>query len=286
MSVSVNNMPAQQAKAFPEARSRVTDRFRSEATTAFTIIELMVVIAIIGVLAAITLPAIRGMTKSNAMIAANRQLLDDIAYARQRAIADHTTVYMVFVPPNVINLVNFPTNGLDSVAVKQYINLYGGQYTTYSFLSLRSVGEQPGRSTPRYLTGWRSLPNGVFIATNKFQIPIPFALPVPQPFRNFPFTNAFPFPLATNTVTGTMALPYIGFDYLGRLLPQRDGYSDIYIPLARGSIFYPRNPVTGNYVNQAADVQENPPSNSVNNSNVIHIEWLTGRAKVERQEVQ
>jgi len=263
-----HNMPVQQVGSKPRA--------------AFTIIELMVVIAIIGVLAAITLPAIRGMTKSNAIIAANRQLLDDLAYARQRAIADHTTVYVVSVPPQAINSINFRTNGLGNVAVKQYINLYGGQYTTYSFLSLRSVGEQPGRTTPRYLTGWRSLPNGVFIATNKFQIPSPFGPPAPQPFRNFPFTNTIPFPLATNTVTGTMALPYIGFDYLGRLVTQRDEY----IPLARGSIFYQRDPVTGNYVNQPADVQENPPGNSVNNSNVIHIEWLTGSAKVERQEVQ
>jgi prepilin-type N-terminal cleavage/methylation domain-containing protein len=261
MNVSVNIMPAHLAGA--------------KARTAFTIIELMVVIAIIGVLAAITLPAIRGMTKSNAMIAANRQLLDDIAYGRQRAIADHTTVYMVFVPPSVIDLTKFTTNGLDNVAIKQYINLYGGQFTTYSFLSLRSVGEQPGRATPRYLTGWRSLPNGVFIATNMFDS----IANNPGAFR---ILNTFPFPLATNAVTGTMGLPYIGFDYLGRLIPQRD----VHIPLARGSIFYQRDPTTGNFINQPADVQENPLNNSVANSNVIHIEWLTGRAKVERQEVQ
>ena len=67
----------------------------------FTLIELLVVLAIIGILAAIGLPALRGMTRSHAIIAANRQFLDDLALARQTAIAQHTTVYMVFVPSNV-----------------------------------------------------------------------------------------------------------------------------------------------------------------------------------------
>src|ERR1700739_94744 len=77
------------------ARSRSAPRVSS----AFTLLELLVVIVIIGLLATIGLPAIRGMTKSNAMVAADRQLLDDIAYARRLAIANHTSIYMVFVPP-------------------------------------------------------------------------------------------------------------------------------------------------------------------------------------------
>ena len=77
-------------------------------------------------------------------------------------------------------------------------------------------------------------------------------------------------------------IPYIAFDYLGRLTSGQDEL----IPLARGSIFYDRN-VDGTIKQSVpADVQESPPNNSVNNFNIIHIDWLTGRARVEKQEIQ
>src|SRR5205807_8842575 len=68
---------------------------------AFTLIEMLVVIGIIGILAAIGLPAMKGIGQANVMAAANRQMLDDLTYARFRAISDRTKVYMVFVPPKV-----------------------------------------------------------------------------------------------------------------------------------------------------------------------------------------
>jgi prepilin-type N-terminal cleavage/methylation domain-containing protein len=242
---------------------------------AFTLIELLVVITIIAILTTMGLPMIRNMNKSNGMTAADRQLLDDISYARQRAISDHTTVYMVFVPPGIINF-TLPSPA-DAVLLNQYTNLYGGQFTTYALLSLRAVGEQPGRSTPHYLTAWRSLPNGVFIATNKYNTFVPLA---PGPVRSFPVTNIFPFPMISTNALPVVSLPFIGFDYLGRLVTSTDEY----IPLARGSIFYARD-ANGAFAPQPASVQESPPGNSISISNVIHIDWLTGRAKVEREEV-
>ena len=67
---------------------------------AFTLIEMLVVISILGILAALTVPALKNLGKSNAALGASRQMLDAVGRARQLAIANRTTVYMVFVPTN------------------------------------------------------------------------------------------------------------------------------------------------------------------------------------------
>jgi prepilin-type N-terminal cleavage/methylation domain-containing protein len=285
---------------------------RDEA--AFTLIELLVVITIIGLLLTLGLPMIKGMNKSNSMIAADRQLLDDINYARQRALADHTSVYMVFVPPTIVGW-TVPT---DPVVSKVMTNLFGGQYTMYALVSLRSVGDQPGRSTARYLTTWRTLPAGVYIATNKFTST---GLPglAPTFFSDNPSRPEFPFPVATNFATSKTDyhLPHFGFNYLGQLIyrsnsvdhlvsAQGDSTSHMYIPLARGSLFYQRN-ADGTFAQQSPDVAEAqagnayyanynstnvltgyalPAPNGANNYNQIYIDPLTGRAKVQRLQIQ
>jgi prepilin-type N-terminal cleavage/methylation domain-containing protein len=277
---------------------------------AFTLIELLVVITIMGILITIGLPSIRGMAKSNSLAAADRQMLDDLAYARQLALANHTTVYIVFVPTNIVNTTVYRTATSATADPVGYatLQLYRGQFTTYAMMSLRSVGDQPGQNNPQYLTDWRSLPNGVFIPpqkygpyylnpgnvkTNAFAYPSgdttlpPTDLGTIQGAVN---TYTFPFPFVTNTATQAR-LPYIGFDYQGSLVSRMDEY----IPLAHGSVLVT---LDANGIPQpvSADVEELPPGNTVyevpdpnyetNAYNQIHIDWLTGRAHVETPAIQ
>lgn len=230
---------------------------------AFTLLELLLVISIIGLLMALTLPNLRGMRQSNVMASANRQLLDDLALARHRAISSRSTVYVVFVPP--ATWINPATARLSPVQEEQLLR---GQFNSYTMFSRRQIGEQPGRENPRFLSPLRSLPDGIFIQTNKFDLL--------NPGWRFE-TNLFPFPTVTNE---NLLLPYIAFDFQGRLITAR---GEERIPLARGSIFHDRVPAGLAWA--TADARETPPLNSVVNSNHVVIDGLTGRATIVRPEI-
>jgi prepilin-type N-terminal cleavage/methylation domain-containing protein len=290
---------------FPAKRHKVL-AFRLQpsafAWSAFTLIELLVVISILGILAYLVTPAIKHFGKADATISASRQLLDDVARARQIAISQRTTIYMVFVPTNFWGGDSGVfLSGLSAAEQTAATNLCDKQYTGYTFVSLRSVGDQPGQGRPRYLAPWQNLPDGTFIAQAKFNnSPLPAqSYPINDPVSGavynicgFNYTNIFPFPVETNlnfALTFPVNLPYIAFNYLGQLTV--DGVNladrDEYIPLAKGGVLLARDSVTKALQLDPADVMETPPGNSTNSSyNIVHIDRLTGRAVLEFQKTQ
>jgi prepilin-type N-terminal cleavage/methylation domain-containing protein len=268
---------------------------RTVAVRAFTLLELMVVISIMGMLAALMVPAVKGMRKMNDMPVASRQLQDDLGLARQRAISERTTVYVVFLPSTIAdaNLMASLRSDPDRRSISMYTNLARSQYSAYALYSDRRLGDQPGQKRPRYLTEWKTLPEGVFIATNKFMnwsanrdqyvrtpsLQRPFLIYSGQQFR-FPHENSSTY----------LALPYLAFNSQGQLQhPNKYPNNwepidrDEVITLARGSIFTLKA-ADGHFL--PADVMEVPPGNSTNTYNRIRINWLTGRARVERPEIQ
>ena len=266
---------------------------------AFTLLELLTVIAIMGIIAAIALPTLKSL-KPNSAATASRQLLDAVSHARQLAISQRTTVYMVFVPPNfwsdpAYNYATWTTNDQNVVN-----SLLDKQLTSYAYVALRSVGDQPGASYPRYLSPWRTLTPGAYIPMEKFPGFNPLT-PPPVVFRimtngisaytvyAFNTTTSVPFPTETTPKLSTarpyVTLPYIAFDGMGQLV-SGSGTQPEYIPISEGTVTYARDPASKQALAQLPTVRDAPPGNTTNNFNLVYVDQLTGRAHIEHMKVQ
>ena len=288
---------------------------------AFTIVELLAVLGIMALLAALAVPALKNFGRADAMAAATAQMVGDIAHARQLAITQRTTVYMVFLPTNFWNspyyngpgTYTFWWNNLTSAQQGAVTNLCGQQLTGYALMAYGAVGDQPGNHQWHYLTPWQELPEGAFIVTNKFSYPgqssvlanpkspvssvnRPFFsrwnqdYPHPDANRIYAFTNvAVPFPTEN---APALSLPYIAFNYLGQLtlqtLTPQPLQTDEYIPLARGNVLPAVNADTKQFQlnGGAPQIKETPPGNDTNAYCIVHIDWLTGRAIPEQPRLQ
>jgi prepilin-type N-terminal cleavage/methylation domain-containing protein len=292
------------------ARARSSRIFRPRPSSlvprhprAFTLIELLVVIAILGIMAGLTVPVLKNFAKSDATLGASRQLLDGVARARQLAISQHTTVYMVFMPTNFWTPTWMDANGQNPTAAwspgltlaqqTAATNLCDKQLTGYTFIARGAMGDQPGQHAWHYLAPWQTLPDGTFIAFQKFvQSPAgpPYTITDsinPGKFYNiYGFaTNAIPFPTATNT---PLIFPCLAFNYLGQLTVdgQTPAGLDEYIPIAKGSVLFARDAATKAFQFSSPDASEMPPGNSTNSAyNIVHIDRLTGRAVLEFQKM-
>lgn len=254
----------------------------------FTLIELLVVLVIIGIVSAISIPALKGIGQSNTMASATRQLIDDLSFARHKAMTGRTTVHVVFVPNfEIYRGYARPTTPGEA---DLFDRLKAGCQSSYAIYAERTPGDQPGLHTSRYLTKWRSLPEGIFIP--KWQFDQSSTLPRPQSStlaRPFGLTKVrFP----TASVQFKEELFHIAFDPNGRVV-RTVGTSlvfgqDEFVWLTKGSIlpvYDPAGKVTD------LDVLEVPRDNWINdnwtnNYNRIRIDAVTGRAKLERPEIE
>ncbi|MBN2505480.1 MAG: hypothetical protein JXQ71_02175 [Verrucomicrobia bacterium] len=255
-------------------RGRRGWRRRSAKGPAFTLLELLVVIGIMAMIGALVAPSLKRMKSADVLAAANRQLLDDLADARRLAINHRTTVHVVFMPPvdparNLTSQFLADPEGLATILAHQQ--------TGYALYVERTVGDQPGREYPQYLRPWRSLPEGIFIATSKFTRRGDISQLATA--DNFLYATNIPVPSIGGPL---MEIPYLAFNHLGQLV---SASQDEIIPLARGSVDA-RLDNDGNLAWAPASAVEEPPNNSVDNFNHVRIDWLTGRARLERPEIQ
>jgi prepilin-type N-terminal cleavage/methylation domain-containing protein len=271
---------------------------RGRRRRGFTLLELLIVITIMGLLAALTVPSLKNAQKSNALAASSQQIVDDVAFARRVAIKDRTTVLMVFLP----SVKQADAGTYASLNTGERNVLLRGQQTSYALYSARQVGDQPGDSHPRYHRLWRQLPSGYFIPAWKFEGTGPTQVDATSSRENVvlnvpPFNwttgNDIPVPYLNSPRRVLVSLPYIAFgpngglqvqNATGNFVPATD---DEYIPLARGSIFLARDSNDEKRLLwEPADITERPDRNSINEYHIIVIDKLTGRTRVAKPEIK
>ncbi len=276
---------------------------------AFTLLELLVVVAVIGLLAGITAPSIRGMVQGKTLSSGHRQLTDDLNRARQEALRLRTTVYVVFAPTNVWQTRLSLDTQIDSMiagqlapqrfreqALRSFTNIALGVFHSYALLVEREIGAQPGRSHTRYLgPGWQTLPDGVILSPKLF-FPAPVAPTdrrdlviheLPQRLFRFPLAEfpgdtlpAIPMRFVAFGPDGRLALAEMNLHWAlnGRPELQLPPLSEVALGVGQGSVFISRNASGQIDPSVVPDAIETPRDNATNNR--VIVSSLTGRSRI------
>ena len=195
------------------------------------------------------------------------------------AINNRSTVRMIFMGPALQTVLAPLTPPVLAT------NLLKQQYTGYILYADRTIGDQPGQPFPRYLTTWRTLPDGIFIIPTMFsgddKVEVNGRT---YETKKFEYEKLFPYPRGDSS--SQIKFYHITFEPSGQLNFPRLGPQGVFvIPLARGSIFLEQD-ANGAYKFTPAQPLRAPGQNWRENPILIVIDAATGRAHHEQPEIQ
>lgn len=189
----------------------------------FTLIELMVVIAIIGVLFAVAMPLFENMGRKDPNRAA-QQVLNTLRLARQHAIAKRQWTFVVFpnrdgsyvADPAALNSIDKCLRSYAVIAVTNNMDEY-----YYIIADQSSKEEQPTVDDMdlEFVSDWKYLPAGVYFDDDPtLKMNVPFGTPVSGiEYYDPSKAGSFKFPLdPANPDSRTMIMSAVLFKPNGR----------------------------------------------------------------------